>query len=53
MKRLEKAFIILCICYVVAYILAAGIDNFRIKNEFEKQKLIRYEQLYYKESGLK
>lgn len=53
MKRLEKLFIILCACYVVAYILAAGIENFKAKNEYEKQKLIGYEQLYYNESGLK
>ena len=53
MKRLKKAFIILCICYVVAYILAAGIDNFRTKNEYEKQKMQTYERMYYNERGIK
>lgn len=51
MKRLEKIGILLCICYIVAYILAAGIDNFRIKNDYEQQKMETYEQIYYKKEG--
>ena len=53
MKRLEKAFIILCIVYIAAYILAAGIENFRTKNEYERQKMETYESMYYNERGLK
>ena len=53
MKRLEKLGLILCICYLAAYILAAGIDNFRTKNEYEKQKMQTYERMYYNERGIK
>ena len=53
MKRLEKIGLILCICYIAAYILAAGVDNYHTKNDFEKQKLIRYETMYNNERGIK
>ena len=49
MRRLEKIFIILCICYLAAYILAAGIENYETKNQYEKQKIQTYESMYYNE----
>lgn len=53
MKRRERIGIILCLCYIAAYILAAGIENYETKNQYEKQKMQKYEQMYYMERGYK
>ena len=49
MKRLKKIGLSICIIYIAAYILAAGIDNYETKNQYEKQKIQTYESMYYNE----
>lgn len=53
MKRLEKIGLLLCVCYVIAYIIASSIESYETKNQYEKQKMQMYRTMYHNERGLK
>ena len=38
--------LIILVAYVIAYLLVAGSENYKVKNEYEKAKI----ESYYKES---
>lgn len=48
MKKLKKCLIVLCVVYAAAYMLnhivTSGIENYRIKNAYEKNKIESYKE---------
>lgn len=46
-KRKHMLLIIL-VAYAIAYILVAGAENYKIKNEYEKQKIESYNKEWKK-----
>ena len=41
----RKQFILLLLIgYVIAYLLVGGVENYKVKNEYEKQKIESYKE---------
>lgn len=51
MKKLKKIILALCVIYAAAYMLnhivSSGIENYRIKNAYEKAKIESYNKSFY------
>lgn len=51
MKKFKKMILALCVIYAVAYMLnhmvSSGIQNYRIKNDYEKAKIESYNKSFY------